>query len=330
MQETHGRLARRRGECWTGLGVALGLGWLALGGVGAATVAATSPAPARELIRDSEFRGGFIVLDPAPGRRVEVGRLLPKGAGASEPAWDLAQWSSRFPLAGEPARPAPGVSRWSNDGKAVTLGPGGAAGADLALKVLADREYGGRARRSGEPWVHLLVQQEFSDPPALGALTNVWLHLEARLLSLELHRTAEHTPSLHAAQFQMFLTLQNRRQGSPEFGQLVWFGIPLFDDRSRVPPEHKQQDTGGTGMFIYTPGGSVYTAQSAHDREWITVDRELRPLLVEALASAWDRGFLRASRDLADYRITGMNLGWEVPGLFDVEMAVRRLSLRVR
>lgn len=304
-------------------------GWLIAGPV-AIQAADTQPAQGRELIRDPRFQAGFIVLDPVPGRRVEVTRLRSAVASGAAPVWDLAQWSSRFPLTGEPARPASGVERWSNEGKVVTLGPGGAEGADLALKVLADREYGGRARRSGEPWVHLLVQQEFSDPPALAELTSAWLHLEARLLSLELHRTADHTPDLHAAQFQMFLTLQNRRQGSPEFGQLVWFGIPLFDDRSRVPPEHKQQDTGGTGMFIYTPAGSVYTAQSAHDRDWITVDRELRPLLVEALTSAWDRGFLRASRDLADYRITGMNLGWEVPGLFDVEMAVRRLSLRVR
>jgi hypothetical protein len=28
--------------------------------------------------------------------------------------------------------------------------------------------------------------------------------------------------------------------------------------------------------------------------------------------------------------VTGMNLGWEVPGLFDVEMQVRDLSLEMR
>ena len=115
----------------------------------------------------------------------------------------------------------------------------------------------------------------------------------------------------------------------PGFGKLVWFGIPLYDDRSRFPKEHKAQDTGGTAMFIFTPGGEVFADRSAHDRDWITVDKQLRPLFVEALETAWQRGFLLESRGLADYRVTGMNLGWEVPGLFDVEMQVRGLGLEV-
>ena len=117
---------------------------------------------------------------------------------------------------------------------------------------------------------------------------------------------------------------------SPELSQFFFdVGIPLYDDRSRFPKEHKAQDFGGTAMFIFTPGGEVFADRSAHDRDWITIDKDLRPLFVESLETAWQRGFLRESRDLADYRITGMNLGWEVPGLFDVAVQVRDLSLEV-
>ena len=58
-------------------------------------------------------------------------------------------------------------------------------------------------------------------------------------------------------------------------------------------------------------------------------DTDLVPLLRESLESAWSKGFLTESRVLADYRITSINLGWEVPGCFDVAMQVRGLSLRV-
>jgi len=184
-------------------------------------------------------------------------------------------------------------------------------------------------KSGGEPWVHLLVEQYFADPPSLTALTSARLRLKARLLQSEFLRTDEYSPGLHAAQFQLFLMLQNRNRQSPGFGKLVWFGIPIYDDRSRFPKEHKAQDFGGTAMFIFTPGGEVFTDRSAHDREWITIDKDLRPLFVESLETAWQRGFLRESRDLADYRITGMNLGWEVPGLFDVAVQVRDLSLEV-
>jgi len=286
--------------------------------------------PARELIRDPHFRTGFHLIEPKPGRRVVYGRLAGV-AGDVQPAWDLDQWSSRFPLtAGPPATPKPGVRRWENTAKTVTLGDPGTAAADLSLAVNASVEYGKRARKSGEPWIHLLVEQSFADTPSLAKLSSARLRLKARLIRSEFHRTEDYSPGLHAAQLQVFLMLQNQNRQSPGFGQLAWFGIPLYDDRSRFPKEHKAQDTGGTAMFIFTPGGEVFTNRSAHDRDWISVDKELRPLFLEALETAWQRGFLRESRELADYRVTGMNLGWEVPGLFDVGMQVRDLSLEAR
>lgn len=288
----------------------------------------SSPSP-RGLIRDPHFRAGFRLIEPQPGRRVEYGRLA--SATSGEPVWDLDQWSSRVPLAAEPpATPATGVRRWANRAKSVAVGEPGTAAADLALAVNASVEYAGRARRAGEPWVHLLVEQSFADPPSLAEMSAARLRLQARLLRSELHRTDDYSPDRHAAQFQMFLMLQNRNRQSPGFGRLVWFGIPLYDDRSRFPKAFKEQDTGGTAMFIFTPGGEVFTNRSAHDREWIAVDKDLRPLLLEALTTAWQRGFLGESRDLADYRVTGMNLGWEVPGLFDVAMQVRNLSLEIQ
>jgi len=247
-----------------------------------------------------------------------------------EPVWDLAQWSSRFPLAAGPATELEsGAARWSNAAKTVTLGGGGTNRADLTLAVYASREYAAGARKSGEPWAHLLVQQNFTAPSSIGEIGTARLRLEARLVKSRLHRTPDYTPELHAAQYQIFLTLQNSNRRSPGFGRFVWFGIPLYDDRARIPPEHKQRDTAGSDMFIYTPSGELFSRRSAHDGEWIQVDCDLRPLLLEALETAWRRGFLDGSRDLADYRLTGMNLGWEVPGVFDVELAVRGLSLTV-
>lgn len=284
---------------------------------------------ARELIRDPHFRSGFHLIEPKPGQRVPYGRLAGE-TDRDEPVWDLDQWSSRYPLAAEPPSiPASGVRCWTNAGKAVVLGASGRPKADLSLRVNAGVEYKGLARKSGEPWVHLLVEQTFTDPPAIKDLASARLRIKARLQDSLLHRTPDHSPGLHAAQFQIFLTIQNRNRQSAGFGKLVWFGIPIYDDRSRFPAEYKSQDFGGTDMFIFTPGGQAYYDRSTHDREWITIDKDLRPLFLEALQTAWQRGFLNESHDLADYGLTGMNMGWEVPGLFDVAVQVRDLSLEV-
>ncbi len=245
------------------------------------------------------------------------------------PVWDLCQWSSRWPLAASPQLPsAQGAIAYSNSAKSVVIARAGSDAADLILGVKASAEYGARARRAGEPWVHLLLQQEIENPPALADLQSARFHMEARLLSASKTETPDYTPDLHAAQFQVFFSVQNLNRRSPGYGQYLWFGVPIYDDRHRVAPSHKAQDTGGTRMFIFTPSGSVFTSLSAHDRQWIVIDKELLPLMREGLETAWANGFLKDSQSLADYRIAGMNLGWELPGSFDVEMQTRNLSLK--
>jgi len=277
----------------------------------------------RELIQDREFRRGFILWEPKPGRHVRYGEF--KGFDASPPVWGLSQWSSKFPLdpAGATHRRELLVS--SNAAKTVVL----TKDSILTLAANSAVEYGPRARTAKDPWVHLLVEQEFDAPARLAGLSAARLHVEARLVrSRNLHQ-GDYAPGTHAAQFQIFFTVQNRNRASKGYGDLLWFGVPIYDNRDRFPAEFKAQDFGGTAKFIFTPGGRTFTSASAHDGQWITIDKDLLPMMRSALETAWSRGFLRDSKDAADYAIGGMNMGWELPGTFDVEMQVRRLSLKV-
>ena len=284
--------------------------------------------PERELIWDPDFRRGFTVLQPEPGKRVSYGIVRGHETTAA-PVWDLVQWSSQHRLTiAAPVPLADGSLCYSNVAKTVTLGAAGSDRGDLGMAVRASAEYGSRARKSGEPWVHLLVEQNIGNPPALADLSAARLHVEARLMASEKRPMPDYSPGLHAAQFQIFFSVQNLNRQSPGYGKYLWFGIPIYDDRHRVVPSHKARDTGGTSMFIYTPSGDVFSVKSAQDREWITIDTDLLPLMREGLEYAWRRNFLKESQALADYRIAGMNIGWEMPGTFDVDLAIRRLSLR--
>ena len=283
----------------------------------------------RELIRDPGFRHGFRLIEPTPGKRVPYG-VMPGVDASQPPVWDLDQWSSKFPIAASLRPSAAGdFLCYSNTAKTVTFGKRGSA-ADLAFGVVASVEYAGKARKGGEPWVHLLAEQPIETPAALSDMSAARLHVEARLKQSKKLETPDYTPSLHAAQFQIFFSVQNLNRQSPGYGKYLWFGIPIYDDRARFPAAFKAQDFGGTSMFIFTLAGDVYTSQSAHDREWVTIDKDLLPLMREGLETAWQRGFLNESHAWADYCIAGMNLGWEVPGVFDVELQLRNLSLKVK
>jgi len=279
----------------------------------------------RELIQDNHFRRGFILWETKPGKHVRYGELRgfdPETA----PVWGLSQWSSKLPLEPAKAFRTNGFLSCSNSAKAITV----KGQSDFSMAVNSAVEYGSRARAKTDPWVHLLVEQEFDSPPRLSECSNVILHVEARLLrSRNLHQR-DYSPDFHAAQFQIFITVQNRNRQSKGFGDLLWFGIPIYDNRHRFAPEFKAQDFGGTSKFIFTPGGQNFATNSTHDGDWVVIDKDLLPLMREALETAWARGFLKASNAVEDYHLGGMNMGWELPGTFNVEMQVRNLSLKVK
>jgi hypothetical protein len=304
------------------IGVPFVLCWLF-----AAALAQGQPA-GRELILDPYFQNGFLLLAPKPGQRVVYGAVT-EAASTAKPVWDLGQWSSKYPLdAAVVKRASNGELCLTNIAKRVCVGAPGSAEADLSLAVNASAEYGDRARKSQEePWVHLLVQQDIVNPPSLTELAQCRFQVLARLRRSKLHRTDDYTPSRHAAQFFVYLTVANRNPKSPGYGQYYWFGVPVYDDRSRMVSFYQAKDFGETKMFIYTLGSEVFAKESTHDGGWVAFAGDLLPLMQQGLKAGWEHGFMPGSRELEDYHVTGLFMGWEVPGIFDVEMQVRGLSL---
>ncbi len=281
----------------------------------------------QELIRDPHFRQGFNLLEPKPGKRVVYGETA--GIKAAPPAWDLAQWSSRFPLQPGSDSAGPEGRVCSNSAKAVVVGSTGGSAADLCLAVNAGIEYPRPRQSIRDPWVHLLVQQDFAEPPTLASLAALHFRLEARLKHCRLVSTNDYSPSLHAAQFLVYFTMGNRNPKAAGYQECFWFGIPVYDNRERIVPAYEAQDFGETRLFIFTPGSDTFARKSTHDGEWVTLEKDLLPLVHEGLEHARAKGFIKGSTDLADYRPLGIFIGWEVPGRFDVAMQIRNLSVRV-
>lgn len=282
-------------------------------------------AQARQLLIDPAFVRGVLVVAPDNPRAIDGGLQADPAAG--DPAWRLAQWHSRTTLGdAAPQRLSGGRITFASETKAITFGPAEGDERGVRLLMLGGREYAGRLRKPEEPWPHLLVEQELARPPALAELSRLRFRIGFRLLQ---SRVAVETPlqPWHCAQFQAFLTVQNRNRASAGHGDFLWFGIPMYDSRHRQPLAHAARDTAGSNKYIYTPAGRVYTPRAAADGDWITIDHDLLPLIREGLERAWKDGFLLESRNPADLRITSLNLGWELTGPLDVEMHVRDLSL---
>jgi hypothetical protein len=283
------------------------------------------------LLDDTRFERGFVVWAPEPGRHVRQGVIRPNGATA-EPVWGLAQWHSRLSLAQQTGQRAlDGSVRFADGAKAVTFYPPGAE-TDISFALTGNVEYAGRAPQRGDPWPHLLAERKLLAHPAVADLQSLAFNIRYRLVKAIVHRPVGFDPRRHTAQFVFYITVQNRNRQSDGFGDYYWFGVPMYDTRYRLPRAHKAIDRGSdrkpaTGKFIFNPGGERYTTHSAHDGDWVTIRKDLSPLVREGLETAWRMGYLQDSRDAADYRLMAMNTGWEVTGPLDVEMQVADLRL---
>ncbi len=319
-------------NCRTFHGFLLAMPILLAGGLALRVCAAESrSARCVPLLDDTRLEQGVIVWSPEAGshRRQGVLRGL---ASAKEPVWGLAQWHSRYSLADATPEPlAAGGLRYCDAAKSITFFAADSP-ADFALAVRGSVEYDGQAPAAGDPWPHLLAERKLLVQPALGQLEAVPFAVRYRLVESQRHTPEGFDERRHTAQFVFYLTVQNLNRNSAGFGDYYWFGVPLYDARYRLPRAHKAVDVGSdrkpaTGKFIFNPPGEVYTRHSAHDGEWVTIEKDLLPLIREGLETAWQRGYLGDSRNWADYHLVAMNTGWEVTGPWDVEMQVSGLRL---
>ena len=287
---------------------------------------------AQELISDSHFQNGFQVLAPAHPPVVEG---IVQFDTTKTPIWTCGQWGSKSSLAGiDPIIMQNGWYHWENSEKHVFMGPHGAEEYDLLFGVNSYNEYDGVYRQLGESWPHLLVEQRLSSPntagpgcPAMDELIKLDFHVEAKLENDSTIIQAGYDTNIHAAQFLIYFTVQNLNLNSSGYGKdYVWLGVQVYDDRNEHLSEYINHDD-GTQSLIYSLAYDSVATKSTHTNEWINFDVDLYPYAISALSEAWQRGYLSASQDLADYKLGGMNIGWELPGMNTGEMKIRNLSL---
>jgi hypothetical protein len=286
-----------------------------------------------ELISDRHFSRGFVAKDPDSGDA--LGTLNPAFA-PGDTVWNLGQWGSQTSMdAATPTTLSSGAIRWEDLYGAVTIGQPCTSDADLSLRVNAFEEYGGVYVTFGptRTWAHLLGEQRLSPPgtvgpgcPPLSELAALDFSVDGRLIFDQPNHLAGYDPSQHAAHYLIYFTVQNLNTSSAGYGDYLWFGLTLYDDRDPMPGLSILGD-GATGKLIYNIGLAPLSGGGLDDLQWHGLSGDLLPHIRAALLEAWSRGYLVDSNVLSDYRIGGMNLGWEVPGLNNVELQMRDLSL---
>jgi len=281
-----------------------------------------------ELIRDRQFLNGIGIQSPTPGSRNIIGKISTENS-KSEPIWNLAQWNSKMPFTNYVVKDINNFCI-SNSAKWINVKKGDDGSVSVALGVDSRFEYKTLRKKSSEPWPHLLLQQQIVGSPSIPEISKALLNMDFRLLETQTFKDEGYSPSLHTAHFQIVFTINNVNKKSPGYGDFLWFVIPIYDVRYELPPEYIARDFAETrGKLIYTPAAAAFGIKPLKIGEWQTLNCDIRPFIESSLKTAWKRGYLQDSKDLSDYKISHLNLGWEVPGMNRVNIEFRNLSLKV-
>lgn len=288
------------------------------------------PAEDIQLIDDASFETGFQLKSVSTSDAHVVKHLDYDGAAieSDRDIWSMAQWWTPFDFQYAPYSHEEGWHVYQNESRTLRVNTEESA---LTMQLNSWLEYqerfGGSRTESSQTWSHFLLEQNFSNQPKISELASLRLSFDFEIDEVTLYDEEHYNSSMHAAQFIMYVTIRNT-----EFSNFFWFGIPLYDNRGLDSNPSYNIDSGfegATGALIYRMGQRDFLPGGATIGQRHGVDIDLIPYIEEGFvlgATETDSPPL-AGWDWSDCYIDYMNIGWELPGSFNIVSTLYGLSL---
>lgn len=287
-----------------------------------------------ELITDNHFVNGFTISpadkDPQPDNRYPLDYDITYGNPTGQISWLSGQAGNIYGLADAYALDGKEVEYTDSNyiiedqSKKLIINP---ETGRLTFELNASQEYSA-PRESKEAWPHLLIMQGLSQQITLDEVDQIILSVDITLDKLINYMTAEeYDSSLHTAQFLMYIVA--RSNAAEDAGEFMWFGIPFYDARYTVLPESGMIDAGtagNTGKFIYQMPQNEFMPNGLPLNQEVNISIDIIPYFQRALALAHEQEVLLGT-SVEDLYLTNMNLGFEVPGTYDIAITIENFSL---
>src|SRR3989338_8678886 len=294
----------------------------------------TGGSPYLDLITDPTFQTAIQATGRELGSGILTNILRPFG-GILSPEWRLQQLFGKYPFetSAKPVTLSPGIVEFKNTGKRMVFGPG----KRFVLGInSADRDWnrGSTILKSNiilgkyyEPGFELgYAPFRFSD------LSSLDFSLTARINKLVDPAGGEDpNPNKNFSYNRIYFYIEKIEPEwieSPARRKFFYFIIPIYDKKYTIHPGIIKTDP-LTGRLEYISAQSTFTGtKSFNDMQWITIKKDLLPLIANAIQEAYARGYVD-SNDLADYTISRVQLSQlEVSHPIDIEIEYKDYYLK--
>lgn len=281
------------------------------------------------LLGDPTFKNGFVINKTGLGNDTGNRSVFDYGGTASGAYWQISQHSSRKSFYNGTESENNGVWTYTDAedpedvAKTVIVNP---KTGEISLNALASNDYLA-PRKDRESWPHLLIETGFTEERELDIMENLNLDISFTFTQMDNRMGAAFDTNLHSAQFQLYFVVgtRNTRDGA----QQIWFGVPFFDYRQKFLSEFDGALDAGTNMFIASMGNAPLMDELVTVGKRVDIAIDLKPWLADTLDYAQNVGFMRYST-IDDLYLVNMNLGWELPGTFDVGVDIHRFNLTAK
>ena len=302
-----------------------------------------------ELLGDLNFSRGFsVTLFHANSSNGNLAGYLDYAGNKAEGdnVWRMAQWGCTRDMVADGVFERDGsVVSYSDGGKYLKVDTSKTGAITLGIKgseeYTKDADGNVRERTDGtENWPHILIEQSVNTDT--GDCEHLYMEVDYKVTECKSLVDREKYPlntNLNAAQFQWFITLTDMNPDSESYGQSMWFGFSMFDTRTEggTPGGFASYDGGkedSTGLFIYMVSlqsvagqqkDSVNVPTSVVGKD-VSVKVDILPYINQALKIARQNGAMKGAS--ADQLLIGStNIGWEIPGNYDVEVEISYLNM---
>jgi len=278
-------------------------------------------------IFDNQFSKGAEVYDPIKPPLTHTGTLnFGKDLTGQTAQWWITQWNSRNDIYGTPGQRVGSEYQYSNDYKTVSRSDDGV----FTLRENAGYDYLAPRTTSSQPWIHLYLEQRYSNFLNVGKYNRANLKFDFKI-PLCVNATNPMTaydPNIHASIAVIYFLIQDINPNSPGYRDFINYGIPLFDDRLAVPQKYTMIDAtdpnSASYKLIYTTDGNLLYDSATADGNWHSVNTDVMPYIREAYAIARNSNCMQNSK-LEDLGLSQICLGFENAGMFNAEMKIKNL-----
>ncbi len=298
--------------------------------VGVTAYAKTLPV---NVLMDVSFANGLNVYDSTSSSSTGI---LSMDNGSVTPSWIVGQWASQYDLGSvTDSNSSSFIYTFADASKKLEFNTNTDT---VYMELNGSAEYTSD-RTSGQSWPHLLLQQDYynDDLVRIADQSSLRMKMEYTVTKCDDKMYGETDTSLHGAQFVWYITLQNRNTASNDYGQYIYFGILLYDNRyeGEERAESLTVDAGkadATGCLIYQPATSVWAPNGVSPKVGQTVSLDVdilalaKSVFEEAKASYASEGLFDETQ-WEDLYVGSTNFGFELPGTYDIGVEIANLGL---